>query len=39
MECKNTFLSEISEINNELTTHNDLVLIEALLLGNNSFSQ
>ena len=39
MECRNTLLSEISEINSELITRNDLVLIETFLLGNNSFSQ
>ena len=39
MECKNTLLSEISEITSELITRNDLALIETLLFGNNSFSQ
>ena len=39
MECKNTILSEISEITSELITRNDLALIETLLFGNNSFSQ
>ena len=39
MECRNTFLSEISEINSELITRNDLALIETLLFGDNSFSQ
>ena len=28
-----------SEINSDLITHNDLALIETLLLGDNSFSQ
>ena len=32
-------LSEISEINSELITRNDLALIETLLFGDNSFSQ
>ena len=36
---KYTLLSKISEINSELITRNDLVLIEALLFGDNSFSQ
>ena len=39
MECRNTLLSKISEINSELVTCNDLALIEILLFGNNSFSQ
>ena len=39
MECRNTFLSKISEINSELITRNDLALIETLLFGDNSFSQ
>ena len=39
MECRNTLLSKISEINSNLKTHNDLALIETLLFGNNSFSQ
>ena len=39
MECRNTLLSEISEINSELITRNDLALIETLLFGDNSFSQ
>ena len=39
MECKNTLLSQISEITSELITCNDLALIEPLLFGNNSFSQ
>ena len=37
--CRNTLLSEISEINSELITRNDLALIETLLFGDNSFSQ
>ena len=32
-------LGEISEMNSELITRNDLVLTETLLFGNNSFSQ
>ena len=39
MECRNTLLSEISEINSELITRNDLALIETLFFGDNSFSQ
>ena len=39
MQCRNTLLSEISEINSELITRNDLALIETLLFGDNSFSQ
>ena len=39
MECRNTLLSKISEINIELITRNDLALIETLLFGDNSFSQ
>ena len=39
MECRNILLSEISEINSELITRNDLALIETLLFGDNSFSQ
>ena len=39
MKCRNTLLSEISEINSELITRNDLALIETLLFGDNSFSQ
>ena len=39
MECRNTLLSRISEINSELITRNDLALIETLYFGNNSFSQ
>ena len=39
MECRNTLLSEISEINSELITRNDLALIETLYFGDNSFSQ
>ena len=39
MECRNTLLSKISEINGDLITRNDLTLIETLLFGNNSFSQ
>ena len=39
MECRNTCLSNISEINSDLITRNDLALIETLLFVNNSFSQ
>ena len=39
MECRNTRLSKISEIDSELITRNDLALIETLLFGDNSFSQ
>ena len=39
MECRNTLLSEISEITSELITRNDLALTETLLFGNSSFSQ
>ena len=39
MECRNTFLSKISEINRDLMTRNNLALTETLILGNNSFSQ
>ena len=35
MECRNTLFSEISEINSELITRNDLALIETLLFGDN----
>ena len=39
MECRDTLLSEISEINSELITSSDLALIETLLFRDNSFSQ
>ena len=39
MECRNTLLNKISEIISDLTTCNDLALIETLLFGDNSFSQ
>ena len=39
MECRNTLLSKISEINSELITRNDLALIETLLFDDSSFSQ
>ena len=39
MECRNTLLSKISELNSELITRNDLALTKTLLLGDNSFSQ
>ena len=39
MECRNTLLSKISEVNSDLITPNDLALIETLLFGNSSVSQ
>ena len=39
MEYRDKLLSEISEINSELITCNDLALIGTLLFGDNSFSQ
>ena len=39
MECRNTLLSKISEINSDLITRNDLALIETLYFGDNSVSQ
>ena len=39
LESRNTLLRNISEINDELITRNDLALIETLLFGYNSFSQ
>lgn len=39
MESRNTLLRNISEINDDLITRNDLALIETLLFGYNSFSQ
>ena len=39
MECRNTLLSKISELNSELITRNDLALTKTLLFGDNSFSQ
>ena len=39
MECRNTLLSKISEINSDLITCNDLLLTETLLFGDNLFSQ
>ena len=39
MECRNTLLSKISEINSELITRSDLALIETLLFDDSSFSQ
>ena len=39
MECGNTLLSVISEINSDLITRNDLALTETLYFGNNSFGQ
>ena len=38
-QYRNTLLSEISEINSELITSNDLALTETLLFGDNSFIQ
>ena len=39
MECRNTLLSKISEINSELISRSDLALIETFLFGDNSFIQ
>ena len=39
LECRNTLLNEICQIDSELITHNDLALIETRLFGDNSFSQ
>ena len=39
MECRNTLLSKLSEINSDLIKGNDLALIKTLLFGDNSFSQ
>ena len=39
MECRNTLLSKISEINSDLITRSDLALIETLLFGDNSLSK
>ena len=39
MECRNTLLSKIFEINSNLITCNDLALVETLLFGRNSLSQ
>ena len=39
MECRNTFLNKISEINSYLITHNGLALIETLLFDDSSFNQ
>ena len=39
MECRNTLLSKISEVNSDLITHNDLALIGTLISGDNSVSQ
>ena len=39
MQCRNTLLSVIPEINSELITRNDLAFTETLLFGDNSFSQ
>ena len=36
MECRNTLLSKISEINSDLITRSDLALIETILFGDNS---
>ena len=39
MECRNTPLRNISEINSELITSNNLALIETFLFGDNLFIQ
>ena len=39
MECRNTLLNNISDINNDLITRSDLALIEILLFGDNLISQ
>ena len=39
MECRNTILSKISEIDSDLITRNDLALIGTLLFGDNAFNQ
>ena len=39
MECRDTLLSKMSEINSHLITCNNLALIETLLFGDNSLSQ
>ena len=39
MEGRNTLLSKISEIDGDVITRSDLVLIETLLFGDNLFSQ
>ena len=39
MECRNTLLSKIPEINSDLITRSDLALIETLLFGDISLSQ
>ena len=39
MECRNTLFNKISEIKSGLIARNDLVLIETLLFGDNSFTQ
>ena len=39
MGGRNTLFSKISEIYCDVTTRNDLPLIETLLFGDNSFSQ
>ena len=39
MECTNTLLSKISEVNSDLITHDDLVLSETLLFDDNLLSQ
>ena len=36
---RNTLVSKISEINGDVITRSDLVLIETLLFGDNLFSQ
>ena len=39
MECRNTLLSKIFEINSNLITCNDLASVETLLFGCSSLSQ
>ena len=39
MEGRNTLLSKISEIDGDVITRSDLVLIETLLFGDNLISQ
>ena len=36
MESRKTFLSKMSEVNSDVTTRNDLALIETLIFGGNS---
>ena len=39
MECRNTLLSKIPEINSDLITRSDIALIETLMFGDISLSQ